>query len=389
MWNYRHTVLGLCMLAFFSTMVARLAISPVVPSIISEFRISNAQIGLALTGMWMAYSLTQFPSGILGDRFGERRVILVSIGGTAIGSLLVAISPWFFLFVLWTILLGAVAGLHYTVATTLLTTTYDDVGTAVGIHTAGGPLAGLVAPVVAAWVGVQFGWRPAVAIAVVVAVPVFLLFAIYVRPTPPRNPDEAMRKQIVPSTVIELITRPPIAFTIFIAVLGTFAWQATASFLPTFLVAHRGLGTIVAGALFSLYFVVHGSVQIGVGYVSDRYGRDSAIAGCMIAGAIGYGILVMAPGMFAIFVGIILIGTGMSYLSAMIPRFLDEFSEAESGTGLGLVRTVYMFTGALGSVGVGFIADVASWGAAFGILSVLLTLVLIGIVLNWTLKLGL
>ncbi|MCH7660512.1 MAG: MFS transporter, partial [Euryarchaeota archaeon] len=36
-WSYRATVITLCTLAFFATMVARLVISPVVPAIETEF----------------------------------------------------------------------------------------------------------------------------------------------------------------------------------------------------------------------------------------------------------------------------------------------------------------------------------------------------------------
>ncbi len=151
-WQYRTTVLGLCLLAFFVTYFARMAISPIVPFIVADFAVSNTAIGVALTGMWLAYGLSQFPSGVLSDRYGEKPVILVAVGGTVIASVLLAFSPVFAAFVVFAVLLGSVAGLHYAVATTLLSRTYDELGRAVGIHSIGGPLAGLVAPVAAAWV---------------------------------------------------------------------------------------------------------------------------------------------------------------------------------------------------------------------------------------------
>ncbi|MFC6728619.1 MFS transporter, partial [Natronoarchaeum mannanilyticum] len=174
-WRYRDTVLALCTLAFFVTMVGRLAISPVVPDLTAEFGVSNGLIGLALTGMWMTYALAQFPSGLLADRYGERIVVLASIAGTGATSLLIVSAPQFAVFVLGTVLLGAAAGLHYSVATTLLTRTYDDIGTAVGLHNAGAPAAGLLTPIVVSWIAVRHGWRPAVGITVVVAIPALAL----------------------------------------------------------------------------------------------------------------------------------------------------------------------------------------------------------------------
>jgi MFS family permease len=149
MWSYRYTVLVLATLAFFATMVARLVISPVVPAITDAYGATNTAVGFALTGMWLAYALAQFPSGVLGDRVGERPVILAAVGLTAVASLLLAVAPSFALFVLFVVFLGAGAGLHYSVATTLLTKAFRNTGTAIGLHNSGAPLAGLLAPVAA------------------------------------------------------------------------------------------------------------------------------------------------------------------------------------------------------------------------------------------------
>lgn len=387
-WRYRWTVLWLCMLAFFATFFGRLVFSPVVPFIVEDFAISNAQIGMALTGMWLAYGLTQFPSGVLADRFGEKRIILVSVGGTLLASLLVALSPAFAVFVVCIVLLGGVAGLHYSVATALLSRTFDEMGTAVGVHSLGAPLAGLTAPVAAAWVGVTYGWRPAVALVAVVALPVVALFAWRVRSTEPRRPDDLMREQFSVETIHELLARPPIAFTLGLAVTATFVVNGLLSFLPTFLVDYRGYAPTLAGAVFSGYFVIRGGFQIGIGSISDRFGRDFALAGCMAASAAGLGLLVFGPGPLAVAFGILLLGLGAGYFPALDPRFLDHLSESERGTGFGLVRTVYVVTGATGSAGVGLFADALGWAVAFLLLGGLSVVAFAALSANWLLDLG-
>lgn len=387
-WPYRRTVLSLCMLAFFATFFGRLVFSPVVPFITDSLDISNTQIGFALTGMWLAYGLSQFPSGVLADRYGEKRIIVVSVGGTLVASLLVALAPMFAVFVVCVVLLGGVAGLHYSVATTLLSRTYDEMGTAVGVHSMGAPLAGLTAPVAAAWVGVNYGWRPAVALAAAVALPVFVLFAWKIRPTEPRRPDEPIREQFKLGTIAEMLSRPSIVFTLGLAVTATFVVNGLISFLPTFLVEHRNYTPTLAGVVFSAYFVVRGGVQIGIGSISDRLGRDFALAGCMLASVAGLVLLVVGPGAYAVAIGILLIGLGASYFPALDPRFLDELSEAERGTGFGLVRTIYVVTGATGSVGVGLLADSFDWAGAFLFLAGLSFTAFCVLAVNWGLDLG-
>jgi MFS family permease len=388
-WNYRSTVITLCMLAFFATMVARLVISPVVPYIIKSFNATNSVIGLALTGMWMAYACAQFPSGVLADRYGERLIILAAVGLTAIASALLAIAPSIPVFVLLTVVLGGVAGLHYSVATTFLTRKFDNIGTAIGLHNSGAPLAGLLAPLAAAAVGAWIGWRFSIALGTLVAVPVVMVFAWKIRPTEPARPNQPLGERFAFESVKRLLTQPRIAFTAMLAVLFEFIWQATASFLPSFLIASHGYSVALASMLFSAYFIVHGITQPGIGSLSDRYGREEVTGVCAALGIVGYGLLVVRSGLGASIVAILCIGTAMSWGAALLPRFMDTLSAAERGAGFGLVRTAYMIVSATGSFVVGVVADLAGWNAAFGIFIVLLLFASLALIANRLLDLGL
>jgi MFS family permease len=390
-WSTEQRVLTACTLAFFATMVARLVISPVVPAISGEFGVSNGFIGLSLTGMWFAYALAQFPSGLLGDRYGERVVILVAVGGTAAGSLLLALSPVFAVFFTFTFLLGGAAGLHYSVATTLLSRHFDNTGTAIGVHSAGAPVAGLLAPVTAAVAGSLLGWRYAVALGAVGAVPALVLVAGGIPRREPRRPAEPIRERVRPAILFELLSRPPIAGTLVVSVLAAFVWQGTASFLPTFLIEHRGYSEPAAGAIFSGYFVVQGVGQPLMGWLSDRLSREVAMSLCMVAGVAGYTLYVVGPGLVSVALATGLVGIAMSWGATMLPKFLDHMTVEEEGMGFGLVRTTYMVFGASGSAGVGIMADVAGWPAAFLVLSGILGVILVamtGLVLRRRLSLG-
>jgi len=378
-WARERSVLAACTLAFFATMVARLVISPVVPAISASFSVSNSLIGLALTGVWLAYALAQFPSGLLGDRFGERVVILVAVGGTAAGSLLLALSPVYPAFLVFALVLGGAAGLHYSVATTLLSRRFDNTGTAIGVHSAGAPVAGLLAPVTAAVAGSVLGWRYAVALGTAVALPALVLVALGIPRGEPRRPTEPIRRRVRPGTLLELLSRPPIASTLLVSVLGAFVWQGTASFLPTFLIEHRGYSEPAAGAVFSAYFVAQGVGQPLMGWLSDGIGRDTAMSICMVAGVSGYALFVLGPGLVSVAAATGLVGIAMSWGATMLPKFLDHMSAEEEGMGFGLVRSTYMVFGSSGSVGVGIVADVAGWPAAFLTLSGILGVVLVAL----------
>lgn len=372
LWSYKGAVLGACTLAFFATMAARLAISPVVPAISDVFAVSNGAIGLALTGMWLAYAAAQFPSGLLADRYGERSIILVAVGGTAVASALLAAAPSYGVFLVGAVVLGGVAGLHYSVATSLLTRILSRVGSAIGIHSAGAPLAGLLIPLAAGAVGAWWGWRWAVALGAVVALPAAVLFAGVVHPAAPARPNVSVWSRFRVRPILELLARPPIALTAGLAVAGAFVWQATASFLPAFLIEHHGYAEPRAGALFSFYFVVQGLAQPALGTFSDRVGRYPAAALAVGVGVVGYGALVVGSGPWTIGAAIAGVGLAMSWGAALLPAFMDHLSEEERSAGFGLIRTAYMILGASGSAVTGALADLLGWGAAFLSLAALL-----------------
>ncbi|MDR5674142.1 MFS family permease [Halalkaliarchaeum sp. AArc-CO] len=387
-WRYGYTVLALCTLAFAATMVARLAISPVVPIVRADLGLSNTLVGVALSGMWAAYALSQFPSGVFGDKFGERRVILAAVGLTAVASLLLALSPNAVAFTLFAIVLGAGAGLHYSVATTFITKQFDDIGRAIGVHVSGGPVAGLLAPPVAAALGARYGWRVALLLGAAVALPVFVVFWWRIEPSPPERPEQPVRERFELGPVVELLRRPEIAYTTLLAVLGAFTWQATASFLPAFFEGHHGLSPAMASLFFSAYFLIHGATQPLTGALSDRFDRDSAATLTMALGVFGFSLLVVSDSAVAWMGAVLLVGVAMSWGAPVQSRFMDHLSRDERGAGFGLVRTVYMILGASGSVVVGLLADLAGWDVAFGLLAGVMAVGLLALLVNRLFKLG-
>jgi len=190
----------------------------------------------------------------------------------------------------------------------------------------------------------------------------------------------------------ELLSRPRILYTTALATMGAFTWQATASFLPTFLDVGSGLSTALSALLFSLYFLVHGGTQPVTGSLSDRFGRDATAMGTMSAGVVGYGLLVATArfdlGLGPTVAAVCLVGVAMSWGAPVQSRFMDLLSDAERGAGFGLVRTAYMVLGASGSVVVGTVSDAAGWGAAFGLLAGVMALGLGTLLANRLLGLG-
>src|SRR5450432_4780395 len=73
---YRYRVLILLFFLILVTYLDRISISLVGVRIKSEFHLNNSQFGLVLGSFALAYALFEIPSGILGDRIGQRAIFM-------------------------------------------------------------------------------------------------------------------------------------------------------------------------------------------------------------------------------------------------------------------------------------------------------------------------
>lgn len=365
-------LLPIAITAFFATMIARVVISPVLPDIIESFGASRAALGLALTGMWAAYAVMQFFSGVLGAAYGERRVIIASMGLTGIASLGLSQAGTYPMFALMTLLVGASTGLYFSAGSTLLTRKFENIGQVLGFHSVGAPLAGLVGPVVAVAIAARWGWRSALLLGAVVAFPACLVVVWRVGSTPPTARDRSFRQQIEPRRLATILFRPSIAYTATIAVLVYFVWQTVYSFFPTFLVEHWNISQEFASVMFGGIFAGTIVTLPVVGRLSDEFGRDALLAGAFVSLAAGLVLLVVGDRFPVAVVGCSLVAVGMGFPGVLNSRFMDHLTTDERGQGFGLVRSVNLLVGSAGSTVTGVIADTLGWSAAFGLLPVLL-----------------
>lgn len=368
----RSVVLATATAANFGQFGARVVISPFVLAVALDFGVTKGGVGAGLTLMWAAFALAQFPSGVLADRYGERRVMLAAMALTVVGSLFVAVAPSFPAFVLATVTLGAGAGLYFPVGTALLARRFENRGRALGLHSAGGPLAGLVLPVAATAVAARFDWRAGIATGALVATVAFVLVAAFVGETPPAKPDTSVRSQLHPRSALALLRRPGVAYTTLVATLGMYVFQSFASFFPTFLREYHGFGGSEASLAFGVAFVL---IAVGlplVGNAADRVGTRAGLVGPFLGTAAGFTILLVAPTRLGVYAGVGVLGLAMTWGGPLQSRFMNQFPDADQASGFGVVRTVFVLLGSVGNATTGVLAGRVGWPAAFGVVVVLL-----------------
>src|SRR5262245_39738090 len=72
---YRYRVLIFLFSLMFITYLDRICIGLVGKRVITEFHLTNEQFGWVLSAFSLSYALFEIPSGILGDRNGQKAVL--------------------------------------------------------------------------------------------------------------------------------------------------------------------------------------------------------------------------------------------------------------------------------------------------------------------------
>lgn len=376
-WKSRHTVLCLCIGSYFTIRYAQIIIGPLVPWLLESFTVTRGDIGIVLTGMWIAYAISQLPSGVLSDVYGPGRIIRVAVVMTGVATIGLALAWDFIIFALFILLLGVGAGIYYNPATAYLDETFEHIGSVIGTHRIGGQVAGVVAPVIVTALALSFGWR--IAIVSGAAVSGLTLAVLLVRLPITLHPNP--RRDVTPSTLIAnlrtQLTHPGLQATTGMMIAVEFVGLATMAFLPIFLIQHAGVSPWGAGVLFALYFGMAALCQPVSGIASDRFGRDLTLLVLMVLGTGGFILLVFGSQVVLVVTGVVAAGMAMSATPVIQSRFLDRLPATDRGAGFGSFRTIYMLLGSSGTAVTGIVADLSGWIAAFGLLGSLLGVVLV------------
>lgn len=377
----RYAPLAVYTLCYFATRVEPLVISPLVPDITAALDTTSGTIGTAMTCFWAAYALAQVPSGILTDRYGHRRLIAgVLLVGSA-GSVVLSRAPSVLVFAGVAVALGGTLGLYYNAGVLALDDEFDDTGWTLGVHRVGSQAAGLVVPVVAAAIGSWYSWRTGLLLGAIASLPAAVLVIQFIEPTPPRGSTMSTRAQLE-QTLSGLGAGAPIRSVTALAGVGEFVAVANLTFLPTFLITVHGIDPVLAGGLFSMYFLVVTGTHPVAGWCSDRFRPETVVVAALAAGVVSHGLLVVARTQLGAIVGVGLAGLTLGHSVPLQSKLLGSVAEERRANVFGGFRTVYVLIGSLGGVVTGTIADQAGWEVAYACLTALLLAALIGLLFS-------
>ena len=344
---------------WFLSLGVRVIYPAIVPFLRSEFGISLTMAGFLLTVLWGAYALGQFPGGVLGDRYGEGNMLVVSTVISGIAILLVALSFSIEMLFLASIVFGFSTALFGPIRFTIFTDVYTDrTSTAVGITMSSGNIGNSVLPVIAVTLAGLSTWRLGFGL----TAPAFFAVGLALYLTVPARTSGASAliddlsgrafKQILRG----IRQRDIIVLTVVQIFLG-FTYQGFVGFFPTYLIEIKGLSPPVAATVFGIFFASAIIVQPLTGYFQDVIGPKIVLGSAIGLFAIS---LLALPFVFGAFLlaGLTVglssrTGTGVvinTYIAGALPSNMK-------GTGLGLLRMTWILIGTTAPVAIGALGD--------------------------------
>jgi MFS family permease len=391
-----------------------IVLPPVIPLLVADFDITYAQAGLLLTVFFVMYSVFQLPAGLVADRVGKKRVLVLGLAGMA-GSLVVASAAGSYEALLAAQVLAGVSGSTYhPTGMSLVSDIESDAteGKAMGVFGFGGMLGVAGAPLGVGGVAALFGWRAALVAAALGGLVFVAAFQVLFRDpgsgdarpdaasdggAPESDVDRsadgllARARESLAATLRFRIT-PTVVVLALLTLLISLQLRALHTFATGFLVDGVGRSTSLANGLFFVMLAASAVASIWIGSLADRLNRHLlgvAAAGTttlvlggtylLTVGGRGTGGLsttALLAGAFA------LLGFAVYGCSPVKNALISEYATAESSGGLfGVTQTTSAVGSAVGPAVFGYVATDAGVGVAFPLVATVSVLIAAGFVL--------
>jgi MFS family permease len=188
-------------IAYALAFLQRVSPQSVGMSFMAGFGTDAAGVAMLASSYFWGYTLMQIPAGLLVDRYGVKRVVLVSMAASSFGSAAFALAPNLLDVFIARLIVACGDALVFTALLKLVAQSFSDerFGIMSGISQVSGYVGGAVAtsPLAAAVTG--FGWRPCFIFIACIGLANLVIASMVLRPDPSSHSERTMRSVLASS----------------------------------------------------------------------------------------------------------------------------------------------------------------------------------------------
>lgn len=330
---------------------SRTILNPIMGDIKNTFSLNNEQLGIIMSIFFIGYTLTQIPSGILGDKIGRKKMLVPSMIIFGVFMIITGIMPTFFLFILSWLIVGLAQGMfygpQYALSSEAIPEKHITLGSA--LINSGMAFGTSIGYFISSYTVQEFGmnWHTPFFI---MAIPILLLALLMYKVIKERPRHIQMStEQQVPFKFTSLFKNRNLILAYIIIFCSIYGFFMIITWLPYYLETERGINGAQVAFIASLvpWAAIPGSLFFS--WLSDRLGRRRPVLLVMIPLAFIFTIsIVMFDHLWILYIA--LIGYGIVGKISTNPVLIAVVADNAPKNALSTSFSVYNFIGMNASI---------------------------------------
>ncbi len=334
---------------------------PVMPVYARDLGVNELALGMLFASYALGNIVAALPFGLISDRLGRRPFLVFGMLAMAGAFVLYAYSTTYTSLFLSRFLDGVTAAANWSVGLAIIADVYPagERGQGMGVVMGAMGAGSIAGPALGGILYDHIGYKaPFLLVAAICAgAGLFALFSRELKRLAPRGNMGGYR-----GMARAVLTRPGIALTLIIVMMGTVSLGVLEPLFPVYLEENLGLGSSGIGLLFALTVLAYSLSSPVVGSLADRFGRKGLMAGGLLATALAAPILVFAGNLALIAVLFAAYGIAIAFFETpTLPLIADRIGGGEKGeaygTAFGLFNMAWAIGYLLGPAAGGFLAS--------------------------------
>jgi MFS family permease len=270
-------IIGLTSVGHALCHISELTFAGVLVTLIAEFRLEPDRATLLGLAGYVLFGVGALPAGLMTDRWGSRRVLIVYFFWMAAAAAAVALTQTTWALAAALTLLGAAISLYHPAGLAMIAHGCRARGRAMGINGVAGSMGVALGPALGVYMAAQGQWRLAYALIAAVSVLAGLaMIFIRVHETPvhdpPARPRDDSQNELYAQTAQNGWNGRGLWLLFAAMMLGGFNYRCLLTALPAFLAGSNPAGgsMATAGTRSLLILALGGIGQLIGGHIADR-----------------------------------------------------------------------------------------------------------------------